>query len=65
MSDDKSKTGKPDRDRVSANEPYEVNYLAKKTGMPPPLVKNVIKQVGPMRRDVERKLDTMKKNGRK
>lgn len=64
MSDDKSKGGKPDRDRVSANEPYEVDYLAKKTGLPAPLVNKVIEQEGPMRSDVERYLEEMKKNGR-
>lgn len=33
MADDKSKRGKQDRDRVSASEPYEVNYFAKKHGL--------------------------------
>jgi hypothetical protein len=61
MSDDKKKTGKPDRDRVSANEPYEVDYLAKKYQLPKPLIQNVIRQEGPMRRDVEAYLDKMKK----
>jgi hypothetical protein len=65
MSDDKSKRGKPDRDRVSSQEPYEVRDLAKKKELPAPLVKKIIEQVGPMRRDVERKLDEMKKNGRR
>jgi hypothetical protein len=62
MSDDKKKVGKPDRDRVSGNEPYEVGDLAKKHQMPAPLVKKVIEQVGPMRKDVEKKLEDMKKN---
>lgn len=64
MSDDKTKRGEPDRRRVSANESYEVDYLAKKTGLPAPLVKKVIQQEGPMRSDVEKYLDRMKKNGR-
>ncbi len=64
MSDDKNKRGKPDRDRVSSNEPYEVRYLAKKVGLPAPLVRNVIKQEGPMRSNVERYLTRMKRNGR-
>lgn len=64
MSDDKTKRGESDRRRVSANEPYEVDYLAKKTGLPAPLVKKVIEQEGPMRSDVEKYLDRMKKNGR-
>lgn len=62
MSDDKKKTGKPDRDRVSRTERYEVDRLAKKHQMPPPLVEKVIEQVGPMRKDVEKKLDEMKKS---
>ncbi len=65
MSDDKSKRGKPDRQRVSANEPYEVNHLARRVGLPAPLVKNVMKQEGPMRADVERYLERMKHNGQK
>jgi hypothetical protein len=65
MADDKSKVGKPDRDRVSGNEPYEVNQVAKKHGLPAPLVKKVIKQEGPMRKDIDSYLDRMKKNGKK
>jgi hypothetical protein len=64
MSDDKRKRGEPDRSRVSANEPYEVRYLAQKTGLPSPLVKNVVRQEGPMRLNVERYLNRMKRNGR-
>ena len=30
VADDKSKRGKQDRARVSASEPYEVNYFARK-----------------------------------
>ncbi|NOU28182.1 MAG: DUF3606 domain-containing protein [Polyangiaceae bacterium] len=62
MSDDKKKVGKADRDRVSRNEPYEVDRIAKKHQMPAPLVEKIIEQVGPMRRDVEKKLEDMKKN---
>ena len=62
MPDDKHKRGKPDRIRVSANEPYEVRYVAEKKNLPVPLVRNVIKQVGPMRKDVESYLDRMKRN---
>lgn len=64
MPDDKNKRGGPDRRRVSANEPYEVDYLARKTGLPAPLVRNVIRQEGPKRSDVERYLDRMKRNSR-
>src|SRR5436309_3416967 len=61
MPDDKKKIGKADRDRVSANEPYEVARIAKKFELPKPLVQNVIKQEGPMRKDVEKYLEKMKK----
>ncbi len=62
MPDDKKKTGKPDRDLVSANEPYEVAYIAKKHELPSTLVKKVIEQEGPSRKKVENYLDQMKKN---
>ncbi len=44
MPDDKTQTGKPDRDRVSANEPYEVDYLADKFKLPSLSSSNVIQQ---------------------
>lgn len=64
MSDDKSKVGKPDRDRVSSKERYEVGQVAKKHGLPPSLVEKVIKQEGPMRKDIDSYLERMKKNGK-
>lgn len=33
MSDDKSKTGGPDRSRISTSEDYEVRYWAEKFGV--------------------------------
>ena len=61
MSDNK-KVGKPDRIRVAASEPYEIDHLARKHELPRPLVRNVVNQVGPMRRDVESYLQQMKRN---
>lgn len=61
MADDKSKRGKPDRDRVSGSESYEIDQLAEKFALPAPLVKKIIVQEGPMRRDVEKYLEKMKK----
>ena len=61
MADNKKKVGKPDRIRVSGTERYEVDQIAKKFELPPPLVRNVIKQEGPMRRNVESYLRGMKK----
>lgn len=33
MSDNKSKTGSPDRDRISTSEDYEVQYWSEKFGV--------------------------------
>jgi hypothetical protein len=65
MSDDKRKVGNPDRSRVSSKERYEVDQVAKKHGLPPALVQKVIKQEGPMRKDIDGYLERMKKNGKK
>nr|WP_298689547.1 DUF3606 domain-containing protein [uncultured Dongia sp.] len=58
MADDKSKTGKPDRDRVAVGEDYEVDVLAKKY---PKLTRaditKAIRDQGPMRTDIEKELD--------
>jgi hypothetical protein len=64
MSDNKKQVGKPDRSRVSSTERYEVDYLAKKHELPPPLVKKIIQQEGPTRKNVESYLDRMKRNGK-
>lgn len=61
MADDKKKVGAPDRDRVSSGEKYEVDRLVKKFDLPAPLVKKVIQQEGPMRKDVEKYLEKIKK----
>lgn len=60
MADDKKKIGKPDRIRVSSTDPSEVRRLATKFELPASLVKNVVKQEGPMRGDVESYLRKMK-----
>jgi hypothetical protein len=41
MPDDKSKRGAPDRKLVSAKEPHEAAYLAKKTDIPKPSVRKI------------------------
>jgi hypothetical protein len=53
MADDKNKTGKQDRDRVSLGEDYEVNDFARKHGMTAEEARKVISSKGPMREDVE------------
>lgn len=62
MSDNKKKVGRPDRERVSSEERYEVAHLARKFELPPPLVRKVIEQEGPMRRNIEKYLEKMTKN---
>lgn len=61
MADDPKKRGKPDSDLVS-QQPHEVDYLQRKTGLPQELIKKVIEQEGPSRKDVEKYLEDMKKN---
>jgi hypothetical protein len=60
MSDDKSKTGKADRDRVSASEDYEVKDLAQKFGITTAQALAAIKTYGPMRKNIEAHLQGAK-----
>jgi hypothetical protein len=60
MSDDKSKVGKGDRDRVSASEEYEVTDLAQKYGITAAQAREAIKSHGPMRKDIEAQLGRAK-----
>lgn len=56
MSDDKSKTGAPDRKRVNVNEDYELRDWAKKWGVSEQRVRDAVAKVGVMAADVEREL---------
>lgn len=56
MSDNKEKTGKPDRDRVNVHEDYEKRDWAKKFGITPEELEKVVEKVGPMVDDVKREL---------
>jgi hypothetical protein len=56
MADDKNKTGKPDRDRINVNEPYELRDWTKKFGVSEGELKAAVKAVGPMVKDVAKKL---------
>jgi hypothetical protein len=49
MTDDKSDRGTQDRERVSAEEPYEVAYFAKKHGISEAQALEVIRLHGPSR----------------
>jgi Protein of unknown function (DUF3606) len=52
MADDKSKTGKADRDRINVDEPYELNHWAEKLGVTPERLRQAVKTSGPMVKDV-------------
>lgn len=60
MSDDKSKRGAADRNRVSASEPYEVAYFAKKHGISSDDAKRIIKQHGSDRDSADRAASKLK-----
>jgi len=47
--DDKSKRGRPDRSRVAAGEPYEVQYFARKHGIKAAEARAILKEAGPSR----------------
>jgi hypothetical protein len=53
MPDDKTKVGEPDRSRVSADQDYEVRYVADKFGLTVDQVKKLIAGVGYDRLKVE------------
>ncbi|MGT2467445.1 DUF3606 domain-containing protein [Mesorhizobium atlanticum] len=54
MADDKSKRDFRDRDRVSADEDYEVEYFAQKVGLTAQQVRELIKKHGNDRTTLER-----------
>lgn len=56
MSDDKTKIGKPDRDRINIHEPYELAGWAKHFGVNEAKIKEAVGKVGVMVHDVKRYL---------
>jgi len=56
MSDDKSKRGEADRSRINVDETYEVEYWSKKLGCSAEQLKNAVKKVGVVAKDVEAEL---------
>jgi Protein of unknown function (DUF3606) len=56
MGDDKSKTGKADRDRINVNESYELRDWSQKFGCTHDELKKAVQKVGPMAKDVEQYL---------
>jgi hypothetical protein len=53
MADDRSMSGKPDRDRINVEEDYEVRDWSDKLGVTPDRLKSAVAKVGPMVRDVQ------------
>jgi len=56
MSDDKSKAGKPDRDRINVQEDYELRQWAEHFKVSPGKVREAVRSVGPMVKDVKKYL---------
>ncbi len=59
MVDRKKKRGRADRSRVSASEPYEVYYVARKYGVSADTVRKIIRKVGNLRAKVYAALEKM------
>jgi hypothetical protein len=59
MADNKSNRGKRDRARISASEPYEVYYVARKYRVSADTVRKTIKKVGNTRVKVYAALEKM------
>ena len=60
MSDDKSKTGNPDRLWVNVGEAYELRDWATKWGVSEQEVRDAVARVGKVASDVERELGKRK-----
>jgi hypothetical protein len=56
MADDKTRTGKADRDRINVGEAYELRDWCKKFSVSEGELKAAVKAVGPMAKDVAKKL---------
>ncbi|KQS54459.1 hypothetical protein ASG17_12615 [Brevundimonas sp. Leaf363] len=56
MSDDKSKTGGQDRDRISLSEDYEVRDWAAKFGVTEDALRRAVERVGDRAEDVRKEL---------
>jgi hypothetical protein len=56
MTDNKAKTGKPDRDRINIHESYELRDWAAKFGVSEAKIKEAVGKVGVMVADVKKYL---------
>lgn len=56
MTDDKSKTGGPDRERINVNEDYELQYWTNALGVSADELREAVKAVGPTAAAVRQRL---------
>ena len=56
MSDDKAKTGAPDRDRINVNEDYELQYWTKALGVSADELRQAVRAAGTSAEAVRRHL---------
>ena len=56
MADDKTNTGRPDRDRINTSESYEVRDWAKRFGVSEGELLTAVRKVGPVAKDVAKAL---------
>lgn len=61
MADDKSKAGARDRATVSADEPYEVEYFARKHGLKMDEARDLIAKHGGRREALDRAAEQLKR----
>jgi hypothetical protein len=61
MSDNKKKTGEPDRSRINTSERYEMDYWKDKFGVSPQQLTGAVRAVGNGAKDVENYLKNKKK----
>jgi hypothetical protein len=65
MADSKKCRGKADRSKVSASEPYEVRYFAKKNKVTPAMTKKLIRKYKGSRKRMEAAVKAMRKKKKK
>jgi hypothetical protein len=61
MADDKTKQGKQDRSRVSAEQGYEVEYFARKHGITKEQAEKLIKEHGSNRATLDAAAEKLKR----
>lgn len=65
MSDNKKKTGEPDRSMINTSEKYEMQYWKEKFGVSPQQLTGAVRSVGNDAKDVEKYLKDKNKNKNK